>query len=621
MEFEMQVESSDLKTEAKIHDDESLDLTFRDLSFTTGKGKNAKRILNQMSGAFKSGQLTVILGPSGAGKSSLMNILAGLKTSGVEGQVYVNGVDRELKSFRKHSVYISQQDHLLTNLTVDEYMVSAAHLKLGNRVPINDKLLMIEHVMKTLGLTESRRTQIGCLSGGECKRLSIGLELLDNPDILFLDEPTSGLDSSASLQCVGLLREIARSGRTVVATIHQPSSRLLDYFDHLYIVACGSCIYQGPIGSLVPYLQRANLNCPSYHNPADFVMDVACGEYGDVLPRLVSGIENGRLIYQENSASAMAMQSPAPVVESQMDDTKDVTVTLMGGGGSRKKEKPTYSAPFHTQVAVLLERTWRIIWRDKMLTKVRFFTHVFLGLLVGTMYWLGGNDAAVILNNASMLFFNLLVILFASTMPTVVTFPLERKVLVREHLNHWYSLKAYYIAKTIADIPFQVLFPGIYVSIVYLMSSQPMSADRFAMLMGITISLALCGQGIGLLLGACFDIQVAVFLAPTGCIPFVLFAGFLVNLNSVPYYMSWMTYFSFMRYAFEGSMLSIYSFDRPLLACSKMYCHLRYPHKLLEQFDMAESSYFLSVVGMLTFFLVVRVIGYFALSFKLKYMR
>lgn len=140
----------------------------------------------------------------------------------------------------------------------------------------------------------------------------------------------------------------------------------------------------------------------------------------------------------------------APVVESQMDDIKDVTVTLaMGGGGSRKKEKPTYSAPFHTQVVVLLERTWRIIWRDKvylisatlnsififyylikkqMLTKVRFFTHVILGLLVGTMYWLGGNDAAVILNNASMLFFNLLVILFASTMPTVVTCKFRKKI-------------------------------------------------------------------------------------------------------------------------------------------------------------------------------------------------
>jgi hypothetical protein len=141
-------------------------------------------------------------------------------------------------------------------------------------------------------------------------------------------------------------------------------------------------------------------------------MDVACGEYGDVLPGLVSGIENGRLVYQENSALEMEMQSPAPgiiieelicqfsvltlqrmffrtapIFESQMDDTKDVTVTLMGGGGSRKKEKPTYSAPFHTQVAVLLERTWRIIWRDKVylisatLNSIFIFYRYFITLL------------------------------------------------------------------------------------------------------------------------------------------------------------------------------------------------------------------------------------------------
>ena len=153
------------------------------------------------------------------------------------------------------------------------------------------------------------------------------------------------------------------------------------------------------------------------------------------------------------------------------------------------------------------------------------------------------------------------------------------------------------------------------------MSNQPMCIERYSMLMCITICLALCGQGIGLLLGALFDIQVAVFLAPTGCIPFVLFGGFLVNLNSVPYYMSWMSYFSFMRYGFEGSMLAIYGYNRPPLSCSKMYCHYRSPNNFLEQFDMAESSYYWSVIGMMSFFLVVRFIGYFALSFKLKSMR
>ena len=103
------------------------------------------------------------------------------------------------------------------------------------------------------------------------------------------------------MQCVALLREIARSGRTVsaptnpvsyktlaltlflalwkvITTIHQPSSRLLEMFDHLYIVAGGSCMYQGPVASLVPYLQTMNLNCPSYHNPADF------GDYTFLLP-------------------------------------------------------------------------------------------------------------------------------------------------------------------------------------------------------------------------------------------------------------------------------------------------------------------------------------------------
>lgn len=162
-------------------------------------------------------------------------------------------------------------------------------------------------------------------------------------------------------------------------------------------------------------------------------MDVACGEYGDLLPVLVYTVENGRLVFQEISGSTLAM--PSPALKSRTDDATD-TVT---GNISKEKEIKTYPACFHTQVAVLLERTWRSMCRDKMLPQVRFVTHFVLGLLVGTMYWLEGDDAASVLNNTSMLFFNLLVILFASTMPTVVTFPMERNVLLREHLYHWYT--------------------------------------------------------------------------------------------------------------------------------------------------------------------------------------
>ncbi len=192
---------------------------------------------------------------------------------------------------------------------------------------------------------------------------------------------------------------------------------------------------------------------------------------------------------------------------------------------------------------------------------------------------------------------------------------------MREHLNHWYSLKAYYLAKTLADIPFQIVFPTLYLVTVYLMTNQPMSIERFGMLLAITICMSLVAQGIGLLVGAAFSIQVAVFVAPACAIPFLLFSGFFVNLNSIPPYMSWIADVSFFRYAFQGSMVATYGFDRPPLTCSQAYCHFRYAQKFLEQFDLGQSSYYMSVVGLLIFFILIRVAGYIVLRFKLRHVR
>jgi ATP-binding cassette subfamily G (WHITE) protein 1 len=187
-------------------------------------------------------------------------------------------------------------------------------------------------------------------------------------------------------------------------------------------------------------------------------------------------------------------------------------------------------------------------------------------------------------------------------------------------LNHWYSLKAYYLAKTLADIPFQIIFPTVYLVIVYLMTNQPMELDRFAMLLTITICMSLVGQGIGLFFGAAFNIKLAVFLALSCLIPFMMFSGFNATFDSIPYYLKWLSYVSLFRHSFEGSMLSIYGFGRPFLDCSQFYCQFRNPQRFLEEFNMDQNSYYWSVVGLLTFFLVVRVVGYFVLRFKLKNM-
>lgn len=121
-----------------------------------------------------------------------------------------------------------------------------------------------------LNMERSRNTLVGHLSGGERKRLSIGVELVTNPPIMFFDEPTSGLDSVASFQVLSYLRKLARDGRLIVCVVHQPSSRLMQLFDDILVMSGGKVLYSGAQDEMLNYFQKANFACPQYYNPADF---------------------------------------------------------------------------------------------------------------------------------------------------------------------------------------------------------------------------------------------------------------------------------------------------------------------------------------------------------------
>ncbi|XP_041981555.1 ATP-binding cassette sub-family G member 1 isoform X2 [Aricia agestis] len=645
-----------------------VDLAFTDLTYKVREGRksNEKTILKSVSGRLRSGELTAIMGPSGAGKSTLLNILTGYKTSGMEGSITVNGMERNLSSFRKLSCYIMQDNQLHGNLTVEEAMVVATSLKLSTATTTADKEEVIEEILETLGLTEHRTTMTSNLSGGQKKRLSIALELVNNPPIMFFDEPTSGLDSSSCFSCIKLLQSLARGGRTIICTIHQPSARLFEMFDHLYTLADGQCVYQGSTGRLVEWLGSLKLQCPSYHNPASFIIEVSCGEYGDNTGKLVRAIENGRndirngmplpnqpeynnksdmaaslAVYDKNDAANVRdkdgesapngtnglqnglLQYAANEISKgkgdlvvQMDTEKqdNASVALLGEGSSPRR----YATSELTQFWVVLKRTLLFSRRDWTLMYLRLFAHILVGFLIGALYYNIGNDGSKVLSNLGFLFFNMLFLMYTSMTITILSFPLEMPVLVKEHFNRWYSLRSYYLAITVSDIPFQAIFCVMYVVIVYLLTSQPLEWFRFSMFLSSCLLISFVAQSVGLVVGAAMNVQNGVFLAPVMSVPFLLFSGFFVSFNAIPVYLRWITYVSYIRYGFEGTALATYSFNRTKLQCHQTYCHFKNPLTTLEELDMLDADFTLDIAALCLIFLILRIAAFLFLRWKLK---
>ncbi|XP_049763473.1 ATP-binding cassette sub-family G member 1 [Schistocerca cancellata] len=583
----------------------SIDIGFSDITYSVRvgvTGKETKMVLQGISGLFKSGELTAIMGPSGAGKTSLLNILTGFQTRGMGGELRLDEVPLQPgdSRLRRQASYIQQADHLPGLFSVSELMWMAAHLKLGSSLSDKAKKLLIDDILETLSLSECLKTRCEKLSGGQRKRLSIALELIDNPPVLFLDEPTTGLDSLSSLQCVSMLKSLARGGRTIVCTIHQPSATIFHMLDHVYVLAQGHCVYQGSSLNVVPYLNSVGLECPQYHNPADYMLEVVSGEYGDCIDALVTAVK-------ENSWRSPPVQTNgnAIVVETRKDGTvPHKTLVLVA--------KPSEFTRFWT----LLQRFYVQLYRDWTVTHLKLVLHVLVGVVFGLNFTGAGNDASKTFNNVSFLFCTNLYLAYTAVMPAVLRYPSELSVMKKEWFNNWYNLRTYYITSMVATLPTQMMFAAAHSTVSYFLTGQPQEPSRYVMFVCICMLVAAVAESFGIFIGIVCPVVVnGTFFASVYTAYLILFSGFMALLNDIPSWMLWMADISFLRYGVEGLVCALFGNNRKPIPCppEHMYCHLRTPKKLLQELGMVDVQYWVDATALVGFFLLFRIIGYFFL--------
>ncbi|KAG5340176.1 ABCG4 protein, partial [Acromyrmex heyeri] len=549
---------------------ESVDIIFENITYTVSHRfrREEKEILHGISGRLPSKQLIALMGPSGAGKSTLLDILSGFRTTGMDGSIYVNGRIRHLNNFRKCSAYITQDDRLEPLLTVIENMRVAADLKLPSSTPKHKKEMIIEDILTTLGLYEHMNTRSGRLSGGQKKRLSIALELVNNPTVI-----------------------IIRKSK----------------FLQVYVLTNGDCLYQGATSKLLPYLENMKLPCPMYHNPADYIIELACGEYGyDKINTLIMGSQNGRNLQwfdnPEVLKDAKSLRAEHPL-KNEVNDNSGLHATNV----------------VH-QIKILLRRGFIMCKRDMTLTHLRVVVNIVVGIMLGTVFLRSGADGSRVLDNYNLLFAILIHHMMTTMMLTVVTFPMQMSILLKEHFNRWYSLKAFYTAITLIDVPISIMCCVLFSIIVYFMSAQPWEIIRFSMFLAISLLITFIGQGTGLMIGAVFNVVNGTFIGPTLACPLMMFAGFGVSLRDLPSYLKWGSYISYLRYGLEGFVGAIYGLDRPTLDCKEkgeFYCHYKYPSKFLSDISMKGDQFWNDIIALATILLITRCSAYLLLRWKL----
>ncbi|KAF6170511.1 hypothetical protein GIB67_031919 [Kingdonia uniflora] len=553
-------------------------------------------------------EILAIVGPSGAGKSTLLEVLAG-KLTPQTSSIFVNQKPIDKARFKKISGYVTQRDTLFPLLTVEETLMFNAMLRLS--LPMSELRLRVRNLINELGLSHVVGVRVGDervrgISGGERRRVSIGVDAVHDPCVLILDEPTSGLDSTSALQITDMLKTMAETrGRTIILSIHQPGFPIVKLFNSILLMNHGSVLHHGSVDQLYVQLQLAGLVLPLHVNVVEFAMDAI-----ETLAKNVT-----KLATESTRADGGTEDKPKCCKftlqqlfqRSKVADETIITVIddlHLDFANSRLQE-----------TVILTHRFSKNIYRTKELFACRTLQMLIAGLVLGSIFYQLGDDLDGSTERIGLFAF-ILTFLLSCTTEALPIFLQEREILMKETSCGSYRVSSYVIANGLVYLPFLLILALLFSSPLYWLVGLNKSVPAFTYFCLLIWLVLYTANSVVV----CCSALVPSFIVGNSVISglmgsFFLFSGYFISKKGMPDYWIFMHYISLFKYPFEGFLINEFSGSKKCLNYMLGECVLR-GEDVLKQEEFGDEDRWRNVVIMVCFIMFYRFISYVILRYR-----
>lgn len=519
-----------------------------------------KVLLNDISGEAREGEIMAVLGASGSGKSTLIDALADrISKESLKGSVTLNGDVLESRLLKVISAYVMQDDLLFPMLTVEETLMFSAEFRLPRSLSKKKKKARVQALIDQLGLRSAAKTVIGDeghrgVSGGERRRVSIGIDIIHDPILLFLDEPTSGLDSTSAFMVVKVLQRIAHSGSIVIMSIHQPSYRILSLLDRLLFLSHGHTVYGGSPANLPEFFAQFGHPIPENENRTEFALDLireleeTPGGTNNLVEfnKAWQNIKNPR-----NHQSSKSSLSLKDAISASVSRGKLVSGAT-SADANLTASVPTFANPIWIEMTVIAKRSLRNSSRMPELFGIRLGAVLVTGIILATIFWRLDNSPKGVQERLGFFAFAMSTT-FYTCAEAIPVFLQERYIFMRETAYNAYRRSSYVLAHSIISIPSLIVLSITFAATTFWAVGLAGGLSGFLFFFFTILASFWAGSSfVTFLSGVVSHVMLGFTVVVAILAYFLLFSGFFISRDRIPPYWIWFHYISLVKYPYEG---------------------------------------------------------------------